>query len=91
MVDLSGEVTRYHFSTTTDSMITMFVVLTGENWNYVMETVVYAHPDKQILAIVYFISAVLIGNFMLLNLFLAIMLKFLAHAVEDVNQKKLKE
>ena len=84
MVDLDGEVTRYNFNSTMDSMITMFIVLSGENWNYVMETVVYAHPDKQILAIVFFVTAVLIGNFMLLNLFLAILLKFLADAVDDV-------
>lgn len=84
MVDLDGEVTRYHFNSTTDSMITMFIVLSGENWNYVMETVVYAHPDKQYLAVVFFVTAILIGNFMLLNLFLAILLKFLADAVDDV-------
>ena len=85
MVDLDCEVTRYNFNSTMDSMITMFIVLSGENWNYVMETVVYVHPDKQILAIVFFVTAVLIGNFMLLNLFLAILLKFLADAVDDVS------
>ena len=84
MIDEDGEVSRYHFTTTTDAMITMFIVLSGENWNYVMATVAFAHPDKQILAIFFFTSAMLIGNFMLLNLFLAILLKFLQDAVEDL-------
>ena len=77
MIDEDGELTRYHFNTTTDAMITMFIVLTGENWNYVLNTVAFAHPSVAILAIVFFVSAILIGNFMLLNLFLAILLKFL--------------
>ena len=88
MVDEDGEVSRYHFNTTTDSMITMFIVLTGENWNYVMATVAFAHPELKIVSILFFCSAVLIGNFMLLNLFLAILLKFLQDAIEDVKKAK---
>ena len=84
MIDEEGEATRYHFNTTTDAMITMFIVLTGENWNYVMATVALAHEGKQVLAVIFFVSAVLIGNFMLLNLFLAILLKYLQDAVEEV-------
>ena len=84
MIEEEGEETRYHFKTTIDAMITMFIVLTGENWNFVMATVVLAHPDMQILAIFFFVSAVLIGNFMLLNLFLAILLKYLQDAVDEV-------
>ena len=73
-----------------DALITMFIVLTGENWNYVMATVALAHPDLKLLSIFFFCSAVLIGNFMLLNLFLAILLKFLQDAVADVaNAEKL--
>ena len=51
MIDEEGEATRYHFNTTTDAMITMFIVLTGENWNYVMATVALAHEGKQVLAV----------------------------------------
>ena len=46
MIDEDGLVTRYHFNTTTDAMITMFIVLTGENWNYVMATVALHHDGK---------------------------------------------
>jgi len=91
MIDEDGFVTRYHFNTTTDAMITMFIVLTGENWNYVMATVAFAHPDKQVLSVIFFTSAMLIGNFMLLNLFLAILLKFLQDAVEDLRELAEKE
>jgi len=91
MVDLKGEVTRYHFNSTVDSMITMFIVLTGENWNYVMTTVINAYPEKMYLAVFFFVSAILIGNFMLLNLFLAILLKFLQDAVDEVRVSELKD
>ena len=72
----------------------MFIVLSGENWNEVMSTVVFAHPDKSGLAIFFFVTAVLIGNFMLLNLFLAILLKFLQDAVDnarDAESSKLEK
>ena len=91
MIDLDGEITRYNFNTTVDSLITMFIVLTGENWNWVMTTVIYAHPDKEMLAIFFFVTAMLIGNFMLLNLFLAILLKFLQDAVEDLRKVEEEE
>ena len=87
MIDEDGEVSRYHFNSTIDALITMFIVLTGENWNYVMSTVALAHPDKHVLAIIFFTSAMLIGNFMLLNLFLAILLKFLEDAVIELRRQ----
>ena len=40
------------------------------------------------MAVFYFVSAVLIGTFMLLNLFLAILLKYLEDAVEEVRRAK---
>ena len=49
-----------------------------------MSTVALAHEGKEVLAVIFFVSAVLIGNFMLLNLFLAILLKYLQDAVEEV-------
>ena len=67
-------------------MITMFIVLTGENWNEVMRTVIYTYPEKELVSIIFFVSAMLIGNTMLLNMFLAIMLKFLEDAHHDVRE-----
>ena len=86
-----NELTRYHFNSTLDSMITMFIVLTGENWNEVMRTVIYNYPEKEMVAIFFFISAMLIGNTMLLNMFLAIMLKFLEDAVQETRDEDRKE
>ena len=80
-IDEQGNITRDHFNTTIDAMITMFIVLTGENWNYAMNTVAFAFPEKRALAIIFFTTGILIGHFMLLNLFLAILLKFLEDAV----------
>lgn len=92
MIDMdTDDVTRYHFNSTINAMITMFIVLTGENWNHVMAVVANHHDSKQVLAVIFFVSAVLIGNFMLLNLFLAILLKYLQDAVDKVRESKEKE
>ena len=81
MLNDDGELTRYHFNTTTDAMITMFIVLTGENWNEVMAIVLLSYPEKSFLTIMFFTSSMFIGNFMLLKLFLAILLKFLEDTI----------
>jgi len=55
-------------------MLTVFIVITGENWNEVMHNTCNKFgPFYSI----YFISIVICGNFMLLNLFLAILLKYI--------------
>jgi hypothetical protein len=35
-----GEFSRYNFSSTVHSLITIFIVLTGENWNEIMIQVI---------------------------------------------------
>lgn len=50
----------------------MFIVLTGENWDAVMYDLTRARGN---VAIFYFISYVVIAQLILLNLFLAILLK----------------
>ena len=52
-------------------MITIFIILVGENWNEVMFDAINALGW---VAAVYFVLLVIIGNFILLNLFLAILL-----------------
>lgn len=76
-----GSLSRYHFKGFYRSLITMFIVLTGENWNWVMRVVIFNFPDLYWTAVAFFVSAILIGNFMLLNLFLAILLKYLQDSV----------
>jgi len=51
--------------------VTVFQVLTGENWNEVMYTGLTASGQ---IAWVYFVLLNLVGNYMVLNLFLAILL-----------------
>lgn len=36
LVNDKGKVQRYNFQTTGKSLITVFIILTGENWNYIM-------------------------------------------------------
>ena len=54
----------------------MFIILTGENWNEVMILVI--SNMKSFTPAYLFIFMMLLGNFMLLNLFLAILLKRLS-------------
>ena len=59
----------------------MFQCLTGENWNEVMILVV--SNRKSFMPSVLFIFMMLLGNMMLLNLFLAILLKSISGVGED--------
>ena len=61
----------YHFDTFPVALVTVFVVVSGENWNDVWYS---AHQAIGAGAGVYFVALVVIGNFMLLNLFVAILL-----------------
>jgi hypothetical protein len=80
MLNLEGEPTRYNFNSMPNSLLVMFILLTGENWNEIMAIVWNAHGS---LAIFFFVSAMIIGNFMLLNLFLAILLKYIEENDDD--------
>jgi hypothetical protein len=40
LLDEDGEPSRYSFKKTHDSLITIFIVLTGENWNEIMVQVI---------------------------------------------------
>ena len=74
---------RYNFQTTIKSLITVFIILTGENWNEIMIIVMSHYPDYQAAIALFFMSIVVIGNYMLLNLFLAILLKFISEKQDD--------
>lgn len=75
------EPSRYNFNSMGESVLCLFILLSGENWNEIMYIVYLQHG---IIAIIFFISAMVIGNFMLLNLFLAILLKYIEEN-EDEN------
>jgi hypothetical protein len=70
---------KAHFDSFWWGFVTVFQVLTGENWNEVLYNTMWAldQPEEdghQIMAVIYFILLNVVGNYMILNLFLAILL-----------------
>lgn len=47
--------------------------MTMENWNYILYNC-FAYGSSKIVSIIYLVSWIFIGNYVLLNLFLAILL-----------------
>jgi hypothetical protein len=72
LVDINGESPRANFDTFGASIVTIFIVLIGEDWNNVMYNYVRATDQS---AMIFFVSLTILGNLVLLNLFLAILLK----------------
>ncbi|XP_062419871.1 dihydropyridine-sensitive L-type skeletal muscle calcium channel subunit alpha-1-like isoform X3 [Pungitius pungitius] len=74
---------RSTFDSFPQALITVFQVLTGEDWNAVMYDGIMAHGGPSmpgILVSIYFIILFVCGNFILLNVFLAIAVDNLAEA-----------
>ena len=61
-----------NFNNLLNSVILIFVVLSGEDWQVIMYDY-YRHYGVS--AAIFFVALVVIGNFIFLNLFLAILLK----------------
>lgn len=90
-VDLNGESTRTNFDEFINSVTTIFVVLIGEDWNNIMYQYVRATETR--LCIAFFVSWMILGNLVLLNLFLAILLKNFSEEVDlddDNEQPEIK-
>ena len=71
----SAYVPRHNFDTFFWAFLTAFQILTGENWNEVMYDVM---RSTSYFAASYCIVIIIIGNYILLNLFLAILLDHFA-------------
>ena len=78
----------YNFETFLESFFTVFSVITLDNWNYVMQIIVKSQNINPFLPGIYLISAIFIGNYIFLNLFLAILLDGFT---DDVLSTKVKE
>ena len=85
MLDEDGNKSRYTFGTTGYSLITIYIILTGENWNEIMIQVINQRDPAtgenrhSVFSVsMFFIFMMIFGNLMLLNLFLAILLKFIS-------------
>ncbi|KAL0102109.1 hypothetical protein PUN28_018567 [Cardiocondyla obscurior] len=74
---------RQNFDSFWQSLLTVFQILTGEDWNAVMYVGIRAYggvASPGVLACVYFIILFICGNYILLNVFLAIAVDNLADA-----------
>ncbi len=65
-----------HWSTLGLSLLTLFRIVTLEDWTDVMYTAMEMHP----LAWIYFVSFVIMGTFVIINLFIAVVLNNLDEA-----------
>ena len=66
---------RTHFDSPFDGIISVFIVLSGENWNDIyfnMHEATWRHSS--IMATVYFLILFFVGNLLLFNLFIAILI-----------------
>ncbi|VUZ42011.1 unnamed protein product, partial [Hymenolepis diminuta] len=90
-----------NFDSFVKSLLTVFQILTGEDWNSVMYNGIRSQGGTNgggFIYCIYFVLLVLIGNYTLLNVFLAIAVDNLANAHDlndaeqaDKNEEKLKE
>ncbi|XP_050313239.1 muscle calcium channel subunit alpha-1 isoform X2 [Anthonomus grandis grandis] len=74
---------RYNFDSFWQSLLTVFQILTGEDWNAVMYVGIEAYGGVKgfgALACIYYIILFICGNYILLNVFLAIAVDNLADA-----------
>ena len=65
---------RFNFSNFYLSLMSTFQILTLENWNDLLTLALRSDVNK-IITLIYLISWIFIGNYVLLNLFLAILLE----------------
>ena len=80
MNDLPGGRPRHHFDTLLWAMITVFQVLTGEDWNAIMYDCMHATSGA---ASMYFVTLLIFGNFLIVNLFIGILLANFGEEVVD--------
>lgn len=78
---VNGIEPRANFNTFIEAMTTIFIVLIGEDWNNVMYNHVRVMGEFYIM---FFVTLFIFGNFILLNLFLAILLS----NFEEVEEEK---
>uniref|UniRef100_A0AAY4D7J0 Voltage-dependent L-type calcium channel subunit alpha n=1 Tax=Denticeps clupeoides TaxID=299321 RepID=A0AAY4D7J0_9TELE len=88
------EVQRSNFDNFPQALISVFQVLTGEDWNSIMYNGIMAHGGPVfpgILVSIYFIILFVCGNYILLNVFLAIAVDNLAEAGSLTSAQKEKK
>lgn len=81
-----ASIPRSNFDNFFSSMITVFQILTGENWNTIMYD---CWKARGWVSVIYIISLIVVGVFIVMNLFLAILLKNFEESGTFVDQEKL--
>ena len=76
---------RGNFNYFLSGFLTIFTVLIGDGWNDIMNDFIRAMNSY---VIIFFVSLYIFGNLILLNLFLAILLKNFDEEPEDFNVEK---
>jgi len=76
-----GSVPRSHFNTLLYAIVTVFQILTQEDWNQIMYR---ATQRAGLWSALYFVVLIVIGNYMLLNLFIAIIIQGFAENKESM-------
>ncbi|XP_074617783.1 voltage-dependent L-type calcium channel subunit alpha-1D-like isoform X1 [Acropora palmata] len=83
---------RTNFDNFLKAMLAVFQIMTGEDWNTVMNDGIVAsggpHTISGMLSSLYFVSLVILGNYTLLNVFLAIAVDNLANAQAVTQDEK---
>lgn len=79
---------RTNFDSMAEALTTVFVVLSGENWNEVFQSCFAFAP---LAASLYFVVLVVLGNFVLLNLIVAILLNSIDHTQDDEEDDEAEE
>lgn len=86
--DPDDEPIRFNFNSFQYSIITIFICITAENWNGMLAPFIYKDGWG---ASIYFVSLIIFGNLMLLNLFLAILLNFISENLEEEEKPMIEE
>ena len=85
LVEDGGEVPRMNFNTLFWSFVTVFDLLTTEIWNEIMAN---AAGPNGIMYSLYFIAVIVIGDYVLLSLFLAILIAQFDASEESENEEE---
>jgi len=62
---------RFHFDDLFSAMLTVFQVVTGENWNLIL----YETSKLSLFSIIYLITLLVLGNYIIINLFIAVLIQ----------------
>ena len=71
LLESDGEVARVNFHDFGTSLVTVFQILTGEDWNAAMYSCMNTYGE---VSVIYFLTLTIIGTYCLLNLFLAVLI-----------------